>query len=78
MNKHEKYGYNPFSPRNDWFVYLYINKANQVVYCNNVDSIVNFPNKQLRRYVVRTEALGLFVRYYQLRLHPEALKNVVK
>lgn len=66
---------NPFMPQKK-LVYVYIDRSGLVVYCDNRDSLLNFPNKSLRRYVLRASQLGIFVRYYQLRLHPEALKNV--
>ena len=66
---------NPFKPQKN-LVYVYIDQSGMVVYCDNRDSLLNFPNKSLRRYVLRASQLGIFVRYYQLRLHPEALKNV--
>lgn len=77
MNQHEKYGYNPFHPGSKQYAYFYIDAANRVVYNDYVDSLVNFPNKQLRRYVVKAEYVGLFIRYYQLRLHPEVLKHII-
>ena len=67
---------NPFKPQKG-LVYVYIDRSGMVVYCNNRDSLLNFPNKSLRRYVLRVSQLGIFVRYYQLRLHPEALNNVI-
>jgi len=78
MNQHERYGYSPFRPGSKEYAYFYIDAANRVVYNDFVDSLVNFPNKQLRRYVVKSEYVSLFIRYYQLRLHPETLKHVVK
>lgn len=77
MDYRNKHGNNPFNPGNQWFAYLYINSANQVIYTDFRDSLINFSNKSLRRYVIKTANLELFIRYYQLRLHPEALKHVI-
>jgi len=75
QKRDRNYG-NPFMPQKDQ-VYVYIDRSGLVVYCSNRDSLLNFPNKSLRRYVLRASQLGIFVRYYQLRLHPEALNNVI-
>ena len=58
-------------------VFTYINQNNLVVYSSYEDSFVNRNNYQLRRYVISPEYYGLFVRYYQLRLHKNALKNII-
>jgi hypothetical protein len=58
-------------------VYLYLNFDNQAVYTNDVDSPVIKANTSLKRFIIRPEYFGLFIRYYQIRLHPEAKKNVV-
>jgi hypothetical protein len=57
--------------------YTYLNRNNQVVYSDYKDSEINKNNKQLKRFVIDNE-YSIFVKYYQLRLHPEALKNITK
>jgi hypothetical protein len=58
--------------------YTYLNRNNQVVYSDYKDSEINKNNKQLKRFVIDNEYYSIFVKYYQLRLHPEALKNITK
>jgi hypothetical protein len=67
-------GSNQFTNIMETFIYL--NKCNQVVYCDVIDSYINLNNTQLRRYVIKVNLLNIFVKYYSLRLHPEALKHV--
>lgn len=57
-------------------VNLYINEQNQVCYCDYPASKANNNNACLRRYQVQSNLVGMFIRYYQLRLHPEAKKNI--
>lgn len=57
-------------------VNLYINEQNQVCYCDYPASKANNNNACLRRYQVNKNDLNIFIRYYQLRLHSNALKNI--
>jgi hypothetical protein len=58
--------------------YIYIDYNGLVIWCTFTDSALNRHNVLLRRYVIKSEYAGAFVRYYHLKLHPEALKNTVK
>jgi len=76
-NFYTKNGFNPFYVNNGCgLVFLYIDQAGLVVYCDTVDSLTNFPNRSLRRYAIPEANVGIFIRYYELRLHPRARKNV--
>ena len=57
---------------------IYVNKSNQVVYCNFKDSYMNSVNSNLRCYIIKTELLNIFVKYYGLKLHPETLNHIIK
>jgi hypothetical protein len=59
-------------------VYLYLNNSNEVAYCDFKESFINIKNNSLKRYVIKENYLRLFIKTYNLRLHPEALLNVTK
>ena len=58
-------------------VYLYLDYLNRVVYCNFIDSDINITRKSLKRFELTDQTSHIFVKYYQLRLHPEAKKNII-
>jgi len=58
-------------------VYLYLDRSNKVVYCCFEDSIINSNNTNLKRYIIDSNNIGLFIRYNQLQLHNLAVKNIV-
>lgn len=57
--------------------FIYLNHNNLVVYCDYKDSAINSYNTNLQRFVIDSEYLQLFIKYYQLRLHKLALNNIV-
>jgi hypothetical protein len=55
-------------------IYLYLNYLNQAVYIDFRDSIPNKYNKQLKRFTFTDDnTLKIFMRYYQIKIHPKAL-----
>jgi hypothetical protein len=58
--------------------YVYIDSKGLVCYANDYDEAYNRYYTDWKRYVMPSENVGIFLKYYQLRLHKLVLKNVVK
>jgi hypothetical protein len=57
--------------------YLYVVDNKFVAYADFKDSAINRQAPDLKRFVLATKNVVLFMKYYQLRFHPKALKNIV-
>ena len=57
--------------------FIYIDRQGFIVWLDHHDNVMNRSNKALRRYEFPARFTNLFIQYYKLEIHPEALKNVV-
>lgn len=58
--------------------YLYVDAQNFVVYADFKDSPTNRRNSKLKSYEMHWESVGLFFRYFRLKIHPKAKQNIIK
>jgi len=57
--------------------YLYIDRQNCVVYLDFRDSAINRENPTLKLYEIQADFVGMFIRYFKLKLHPKAKQHII-
>ena len=59
-------------------IYLYLNYSNVAVYADFTDNMVNKSNNQLKRFEMNINTLKTFIEYYDVKLHRNAILNIIK
>jgi hypothetical protein len=57
--------------------FIYVDKSNKVVYADFTDSVINYWNGSLRWYQMKAEYIKAFIKYFELKIHHKALKNII-